>query len=176
MDISSQTEILLRDAAYDTWSWSGVQAPVIGFENEAIAGFVYFFPAGDLLLKNWFEMQRLVLDRHALALRSAGAKAWNIYSIFLADIATSEEQRAIERIDEDFTLTRKIARANIPSVDDLRTALLPLLPIQSRTGFGTAHYEELLRARLKDIAPAVVDAFIGPAAASDVVHMLETGK
>lgn len=175
MDIPSQTEILLRDAGYYTASWSGGLLPVVVFENQAVAGFAHVFPNGEALLKGWVEAQRLVLDRYALALRGAGQKAWNVYSVFLAETATADEVRIIERIDEDFALTRKIARANLQSTDELRAALLPLLPIQSRVGMEPSHYNELLRNRLKDVPSPVVEAFLGAAGAPDVAHMLETG-
>jgi hypothetical protein len=174
MDIESQTEILLRGAGFDTWAWAEGPVPAVAFESVAIAGFVHVFPTASDLLAGWADAQRVAFDRHHLALRAAGAKAWNIYSIFLAQGATAVEERAIERIDEDFSMARKIARGNVIDGDDLRMALLPLLPIQSKPVLENTHYQELLRARLKDLAPAVVDAFVGAATPGDIAHMLET--
>jgi len=114
-----------------------------------------------------------VLNRHTVSLRSAGAKAWNIYSIFLAENGAPDVSRLIERIDENFSMARKIARGDIRSADDLRAALLPLLPIQARPALGESHYSDRLRSRLRELPPAVVEAFIGPASAPDVAHMLE---
>lgn len=176
MDISSQTEILLRDAGYETWVWTGPLAPVVVFESQTVAGFVHVFADGQSLLKNWFEAQRQTLDRHALVLRGAGDKAWNVYGVFLAGTATADEVREIERLDEDFTLTRKIGRANLQTNDELRTALLPLLPVQSSGLAEASRFDDLLRTRLKNVPEAVVDAFLGPATSADVSHMLETGS
>ena len=60
---------------------------------------------------------------------------------------------------------RKIARGDVRSADDLRAALLPLLPIQAQPTLGESRYSERLRSRLKELPPAVVEAFIGPASA-----------
>lgn len=174
MDIASQTEILLRDAGYETWVWTGPLAPVVLFESQTVAGFVHVFADGQTLLNTWFEAQRQTLDRHALVLRGAGDKAWNIYAVFLAGTATLEEVREIERLDEDFALTRKIGRANLQTSDELRTALLPLLPIQSSGVAEAPRFEDLLRGRVKNVPEKVVEAFLGPAKAPDVAHMLET--
>jgi hypothetical protein len=174
MDIASQTEILLRDAGYETWLWTGPTAPVVVFESQTVAGFVHVFADGQALLKTWFEAQRQTLDRHALLLRAAGDKAWNVYAVFLAGTATPDEIREIERLDEDFALTRKIGRANLQVSDELRTALLPLLPIQSSGMAQASRFEDLLRGRVKNVPEKVVDAFLGPAKAADVAHMIET--
>ena len=174
MDIGLQTEIILRDAGFETWSWAGGDVPVICFENAVVAGFVHLFSSAQDLLARWEQAQSATLNRHSVSLRSAGTKAWNIYSIFLAADGAREIGRQIERIDEDFSLARKIARGDMRSVDDLRVALLPLLPIQAQPTLGESRYSERLRSRLKELPPAVVDAFIGPTSAPDVAHMIET--
>jgi hypothetical protein len=174
MDVGTQTEIILRGAGFETWPWSGGVVPVTCFENDVVAGFVHVFRSAGDLLASWEQAQYATLNRYSVPLRSAGTKAWNIYSIFLAEDGTPEIARLIERIEEDFSMARKIARGDIRSGDDLRAALLPLLPIQAQPALGESHYSERLRARLKDLPPPVVDAFIGPASAPDVAHMLDT--
>jgi hypothetical protein len=174
MDIGTQTEIILREAGFETWPWSGGVVPVTCFEDAAVAGFVHLFGSAQDLLARWEQAQYATLNRHSVPLRSAGAKAWNVYTIFLAEGGTPEIARHIERIEEDFSMARKIARGDIRSVDDLRAALLPLLPIQGQPSLGESHYSERLRSRLRELPPAVVEAFIGPASAADVAHMLET--
>lgn len=174
MDIGTQTEIILREAGFETWPWTGGVVPVTCFENTAVAGFVHLFSSAQDLFARWEQAQYATLNRHSVALRSAGAKAWNIYSVFLAEDGAPDIGRKIERIEEDFSMARKIARGDIRSANDLRTALLPLLPIQAQPVLGESHYSERLRSRLKELPPSVVEAFIGPASASDVAHMLET--
>lgn len=172
MDIYIQSEILLRDAQYDTWTWTGPSGPVTCFENAALMGFVHVFDTADALLGLWEERQKLALARHATFLRSAGAKAWNVYSLFLTEDSGARSSREIERIDEDFSLTRKIARASIRTADDIEMALLPLLSIRSKPLLGAANFETRLRTRLKEISPDGVTAFLNEATPADVARIL----
>jgi hypothetical protein len=174
MDIPTQAEIVLREADYETWSWSGGPVPVVCFEGQSVVGFLHSFPSANALLGGWEKAQQTALGRHAMALRSAGAKAWNVYSVFLAGKDTPELDRSIERIEEDFSLARKIARANIQTKADLVHALLPLLRIRAQPTLGDAHYSDRVRARVKDVRPTAVTAFLGGASSTDVAHILET--
>ncbi|WP_435655976.1 hypothetical protein [Brucella pituitosa] len=172
MDIYIQSEILLRDAQYDTWTWTGPSGPVTCFENAALMGFVHVFDTADALLGSWEERQKLALARHATFLRSAGAKAWNVYSLFLTEDSDARRGREIERIEEDFSLTRKIARASIRTADDIEMALLPLLSIRSKPLLGAANFEMRLRTRLKEMSPDGVTAFLNEATPADVARIL----
>jgi hypothetical protein len=75
MDIGTQTEIILREAGFETWPWTGGIVPVICFENAAVAGFMHFFSSAEDLLARWEQAQSASLNRHTVSLRSAGAKA-----------------------------------------------------------------------------------------------------
>ena len=172
MDIYIQSEILLRDAQYDTWTWSSPAGPVTCFENAALMGFVHVFDTADALLRSWEERQKITLARHATFLRGAGTKAWNVYSLFLTENSDPLRGREIERIEEDFSLTRKIARASIKTADDVEMALLPLLSIRSKPLLGAANFETRLRTRLKDTAPDGVTAFLNDASPAEVARIL----
>ncbi|MCL6688055.1 hypothetical protein M8R19_04925 [Pseudomonas sp. R3.Fl] len=160
MDITTQAEIFLRDAWYETWMWTGSAGPVICFESAALMGFVHIFDTSDALLCTWCASQQLALARYAASLRTAGAKAWNVYSVFLTPDQDARRAREIERIEEDFSLTRKIARASVVTTDDVEKALLPLLSLRSKPLLGVSNFETRLRTRLKDIPPEAVTAFI----------------
>jgi hypothetical protein len=160
MDIFTQAEILLRDAQYETWTWTGSAGPVTCFENAALMGFVHVFDTADTLLCTWRASQQVALARHAASLRAAGAKAWNVYSVFLTPDQDARPAWEIEQIEEDFSLTRKIARASIVTTDDVEKALLPLLSLRFRPLLGVSNFEMRLRSRLKDIPPEAVTAFI----------------
>lgn len=172
MDIYTQSEILLRDAQYDTWTWTGSAGPVTCFENAALMGFVHVFDTADALLCSWKESQQIVLARHAASLRSAGTKAWNVYSLFLTQDSDLRRGREIERIEEDFSLTRKIARTSIKTADDVEKALLSLLSIRSKPLLGASNFETRLRTRLKDIPPDAVTAFLNGAKPAEVARIL----
>jgi hypothetical protein len=172
MDIFTQAEILLRDAQYETWTWTGSTGPVTCFENVALMGFVHVFDTADTLLTAWKENQQFALARHAALLRGAGAKAWNVYSVFLTPDHDVHREREIERIEEDFSLTRKIARASITTTDDVEKALLPLLSIRSKPLLGASNFETRLRTRLKDIPPDAVTAFLNETTPAEVARIL----
>lgn len=172
MDIFTQAEILLRDAHYETWTWSGSGAPMTCFENVALMGFVHVFDTTEALLGGWKESQKVALSRHAASLRGAGAKAWNVYSVFLTRDKDTHRGRDIERIEEDFSLTRKIARSSITTVDDVEKALLPMLSIRAKPMLGASNFESRLRARLKDIPQDAVTAFLKDATPAEVARIL----
>jgi hypothetical protein len=172
MDIATQSEVLLRSAGYETWTWPGGSVPVVCFENASVAGFLHVFGSGESLLADWRQVQQATLGRHAASLRSAGAKAWNVYALFLAGGAEPGLARQIERIEENFSMTRKIARGDLRTAADLRRTLLPLLPVLSAPVIGGADYRARLRSRLSDVPDAAVAAFLGAASASDVARIL----
>jgi hypothetical protein len=172
MDIEIQTEILLRESGYETWTWTGATPAVICFENAALIGFVHVFQSANDLLMRWQEVQNTVLSYHGAALRAAGAKAWNVYSVFLTEEQAPTQQRAVERIEEDFALTRKIARASVRTKDDLERTLLPLITLRAQPLISDTDFEDRLRARLKDVSPDALTAFLGAASPDEVARIL----
>lgn len=172
MDVATQTEVLLREAGYETWTWTGVTPAVICFENAALIGFVHVFPSADDLLTRWQDAQSAVLSRHGPALRAAGAKAWNVYSVFLTTEQATTQQRAVERIEENFALTRKIARAGVRTQDDLERTLLPITAVRAQPLISETDFEDRLRARLKNVSSDVLAAFLGPTPAEEVAKIL----
>lgn len=172
MDISTQAEIVLRNAQYETWSWSGPHGQVTCFESSAVMGFVHVFESAEVLMTGWQTSQKAALARHAASLRGAGAKAWNVYSVFLTADRAPSLTRAIERIEEDFTLTRKIVRTSVKTAEDVGKSLLPLMAIRSQPLLGASNFEDRLRARLKDMPADAVTAFLNETAAADVASIL----
>lgn len=172
MDIATQSEIILRASGYDTWTWTGATPAVVCFENASLIGFIYIFDMADHLLKEWRPAQQLVLARHAPALRAAGDKAWNVYSVFLTPDHTLSLNREVEAIDEDFTFARKIARASIRTQSDLERALQPLTGIRAKPLLVETDVGARLRPRLKNISPHALDAFLGDQDAQLVAQLL----
>lgn len=171
MEIETHAEVILREGRYDTWRWTGASNPVVCFENAMVVGFLHVFSTAEDLLAGWESAQRLVMARHSPALRGAGLKAWNVYSVFLtAD--SGPPGLTVEHIEEDFTATRKIARAGVRTPADLRRALLVLLPLQSAPVLAAADYDRRLRSRMKELSTGAVEAFLGSATAPDVAQIL----
>lgn len=172
MDIATQAEVFLREAGYQTWVWTGASPSVTCFENSTIVGFLHVFDTAESLLANWEQAQARVLARHAASLRAAGAKAWNVYSVFLTSEQAPNLRRNVERLEEDFSLTRKIARMGILISEDLEHALMPLAPIKAQPILKNASIEDRLRARAKDLSPLALQAFLGSSSAAEVAEML----
>ena len=172
MDIGAQAEIYLREARYDTWAWTGASPPVTCFENPTLVGFIHTFNTAAELLANWEEAQQRVLSRHVASLRLAGTKAWNVYSVFLTSETAPELSFQVERLEEDFTLTRKIARTAIQTVEYVSHALMPLAPIKAQPLLDNANLADRLRIRAKDVPTAALVAFLGSPSAQEVAEIL----
>jgi hypothetical protein len=176
MDIATQSELFLREAGYDTWSWTGTSSPITCFENPTIVGFIHIFDSAAALLSEWEDSQSKVLARHSAPLREAGTKAWNVYSVFLTSEQAPSLRREVERLEEDFSLTRKIARLGIQVTEDLEQALLPMVPIKAQPVLQNANVEDRIRARAKDVSPLALQGFLGNASADEVAEMLRLGR
>lgn len=172
MDIATQAEIVLRNAQYETWSWSGPSGPVTCFESAALMGFVHVFANAEALMAGWQASQKTSLARHAASLRGAGIKAWNVYSVLLTAERAPSLDRAIERIEEDFTLTRKIARTAVATAEDVERALLPLMGLRAQPLLGATNFEDRLRTRLRDVPADAVAAFLNETPAVEVARIL----
>jgi hypothetical protein len=172
IDIETQAEIVLREAGYETRLRTGPALREICFENECVLGFLHTFSSAHDLLDEWEKAQEIAVNQHMQALRRAGPKAWNVYSVFLTGDRDPSLVRRVERIEEDFSLTRKIARCGIQTKPDLTGALYPLLPVFSQPAIQDGGYTVRLRARLKDISPHVMDAFLSSMQPTDVARLL----
>jgi hypothetical protein len=172
IDIEIQAEIELRQAGYETRLSTGTAARAICFENECVVGFLHSFSSARDMLDGWEKAQEIVLNQHMQALRGAGSKAWNVYSVFLTGDREPSLVRRVERIEEDFSLTRKIARCGIQTKPDLTRALYPLLPVFSQPAIHDGGYAARLQARLKDISPQVMNAFLSSMQPTDVARLL----
>lgn len=172
MDIATQAEIILRNAGYETWTWTGMTPTFTCFENPTLMGFIHIFETAEALMTTWTANQQIALTRHAPAIRSSGVKAWNVYSVFLTSDPSPMQNRDFERIEEDFSLTRKIARTAIQIPDDVERALLPLIAVTAKPLLGASNFETRLRSRLKDIAPDAVTAFLSDTSAIEVARIL----
>lgn len=169
MNIATQTEVLLRRAGYETWT---ALPSVVCFENAALIGFVHVFPSVNDLMTRWREELKKVLSEHSQAIRAAGAKAWNVYSVFLTEEQAPAQQQAVERIEEDFALTRKIARAGVRTQEDLERVFLPLTAVRAQPLISETDFEDRLRTRLSDIPRGVLTAFLGMTSPEEVARIL----
>lgn len=155
-DVLSMVQVVMQNAGYRTWIVVNTQIPTVGFEDEATMGFVCTFDNPRNLIKRWREMEAALLARHAIQFRSAGDKAWNVYTVFLTENhASEEEKREVRWIEEDLERTRKLTATGIQLRDDVTNAMLPLLPILSKPLLAPEDARERLLRRVDAIAPQV---------------------
>jgi hypothetical protein len=172
MEIYGQAESLLRQGGYRTRVVPGTPIDVLSFEDEAVIGFLRVFGTAAELVAGWQTAERSDLARHASQLKTAPKKAWNIYSIFLTEgPASSANLRDIEAVEEDFSATRKIARASVTSAADLERALLPLLPLRAITTLVTlSDHQAKLRSHLSFLPPHVCEAILEGASPGEILR------
>src|SRR5258708_39488792 len=101
-DLKPVLQGLLQDAGYQTWLIALDKPEAVAFEDEATMGFACLFETATDLLKDWQNLETKFLMNFSPALKKAGEKTWNVYSVFLCTTACPEnEARAIRWIEED---------------------------------------------------------------------------
>lgn len=177
----NETETVVRQQlvndGYRIGELQSLRKPVVIFENATVLGFVFFYSDSSDLIANWRNDNVQVIRETQFSLRRAGHKAWNTYSVFLADIQMDPRGAfVLQAIEEDLAGTRKIARAGVKNGDELRLALLPLLAIQNAPRLEPIDMAEEIRLRTSELPGDLVDGFIANAPNSVMVQLLESGK
>ena len=99
-------------------------------------------------------MEQLILKSYAPRLYNAGEKAWNVYFLFLcSSVADSVQSLEVSWIEEDLDRTRKVAACGLSSREELKRALLPVLPLQFQPMLQPEDVTERLQKRIHTIAP-----------------------
>ncbi len=174
MEILSRAERLLREGGYRTRLLPLPPTQVLCFEDDVAIGFLRVFESPAALIATWQDVERADVVRHAVQLRSAPRKAWNVYSLLLTSMPVTPSQAAeIDRIEEDFSSTRKIVRGGIGSSVDLEQALLPVLPVRTLTTLLSASdYEGRLRSHLNFLSPDLLDGVLRNAPAAEIMRRM----
>ncbi|MEA3015180.1 MAG: hypothetical protein QOD42_3725 [Sphingomonadales bacterium] len=174
IDLLSTTQILLSDAGYTTRLISLGATPLVCFEDDVVVGFACIFDSPQSLLSGWRERELAILNRFAPSFRSAGDKAWNVYSVFLCGPTTGlVEAREIRWIEEDLERTRKIAACGIASRQDLVRTLLPVMALQYQPVLRAEDATERLQRRISSISPNVARLVLdSDTAPTDVAQLL----
>ncbi len=146
----------------------------LAFEDAVVVGFAFAYDSPDKLVASWSEDSNRVIASHQLPLRRAGQKAWNTYIVLLAESPGDHlSLPALAAIEEDLVGTRKIARAGVAVHEDVRAALLPLLPIQSAPTLESVDMIREIQQRTTEIRSRAVEAFLSSADESVVLQTLE---
>jgi hypothetical protein len=171
MDIRQEIILLLQEAGYRIReNFDGMSS--LYFEDSTIIGFASIEASYSDIVANWKGRQDEFLRSNAKRLRNAPLKAWNAYSIFLSpSLCSDEEQGNLYLIEEDFQGTRKIARGDILTRDDVERALYPILPVRNIAPLQLGDPLERLWSKL-NLSEHVRDAFLGGATPEDLADLL----
>lgn len=154
IDVLSTLQVVLQEAGFTTRLTSIDRSSIVCFEDDTLMGFGCAFEDPSGLLTRWKATEMSLLRRYAPSLCAAGEKAWNVYCLFLCGAAADPIQnREVRWIEEDLDRTRKIAACGVASREDLKRALLPVLPLQYQPVLRPEDVTERLQARIRTIAP-----------------------
>jgi hypothetical protein len=173
-DLIAASENILSGAGYSVRRSDvrGRQSTI--FENGTVLGFIFGYSTVAELLKNWTDDANTAISSNQLGLRRVQLKAWNAYSIFLASGDADFAQTVLlGSIEEDLTATRKIAKGNVASLEDVHAALLPLLPIQSAPQLEAVDMKAEVRLRTSELPARVVQAYLSEANEPHVARLIE---
>jgi len=173
MDIRQEVILLLHEADYRVReNFDGMSS--LYFENSTIMGFASIETSYDDIVANWKSRQDEFLRANAKRLRIAPLKAWNAYSIFLTSAPSNVAQkRNLYLIEEDFQGTRKIARSDILTRDDVERALYPILPVRNIAPLQLGDPIERLWLKL-ELPERVRKGLLGSATAEDLADILSS--
>lgn len=177
-DVLSLVQGVLQEGGYRTWLTPLGRRTAVCFEDDAVMGFVAVFDDSAAVLNSWRQSEAAFLQQYVDDIRTAGDKAWNVYSVFLAagaaDPRTTREIRAIE---EDLERTRKIAATGVTYREAVVAALLPLLPLQQQPALNREEVGERFRRRVTAIAPGAADMLLNEnVSPKDVARRLAGSK
>lgn len=142
------------------------------FEDETVFGFLRIYDKPKSLIDCWQQDQDSFLRKHAVNIRRAADKSWNVYCVFLTQEDSSVEERGdLAAIEEDFRGTRKIARSGISTVTDLRQALLPLMKIGNLYEIESEDVVARLREKIQ-LKDGQLETFLGAGTAEELVWSL----
>jgi hypothetical protein len=174
IDLLNECQRLMNEAGNAMTLVSTRYGEALAFESHTVLGFVIAYNSPAQLIERWGMDQDTLITNYQLSLRRAQTKAWNTYIVLLAQAdATYAERVALSAIEEDLTGTRKIARAGIQDGEDLRVALLPLLPIQNAPRLEAVDMPTEIKLRTTELPPRVVEAFLSEEQEASVVLVLE---
>jgi hypothetical protein len=146
----------------------------VAFEDATVLGFVLDYADATSLIEGWGKDIDQAVASNQFGLRRAAQKAWNVYVVLLTSAEADYAQSvALGAIEEDLVGTRKISRAGVNDVSNLRAALLPLLPLQSAPKLEAVDIIAEIRQRTTELPTRAVNAFLSGADDAVIIQVLE---
>ncbi|MEJ0075998.1 MAG: hypothetical protein WDO17_11220 [Alphaproteobacteria bacterium] len=173
-DLLSASAQILSEAGFTVADVTVGGRKAIAFEDATVLGFVFAYSDINELMSSWSGDGDLAVANYRFGLRRVGQKAWNVYQVFLTGGSANHiASVALSAIEENLSGTRKIARAEVINVADVRDALLPLLRIQNTPRLEAVDIVSEIRQRTTELPPRAVDAFLSEADVLTVLQALE---
>lgn len=177
IDILAKSAEVLTEAGFNTGRLSLSERKALLFEDATVVGFLIAYGNPAELIGAWDKDANRAIADHQFGLRRAGQKAWNVYVVLIAaEAADYVHSAALAAVEEDLSGTRKIARAGVGDIADLRAALLPLLPLQAAPKLEAVDIANEIRQRATELPPRAIDAFLSKIEEAVVMHVLEEGS
>ena len=174
IDILASSAEILAEAGFTTGHVSANNREALFFEDATVLGFIFSYSDPPELISSWDKDATRVIADHQFGLRRAAQKAWNAYIVLITtDVSDYSHSAALAAIEEDLRGTRKIARAGVRDLADLRAALLPLLPLQAAPKLEAVDLQTEIRQRATELPPRAIDAFLSSAEETVVMQVLE---
>jgi hypothetical protein len=174
IDILTVSAEVLTEAGFTTGRVSIYDREALAFEDATVLGFLFAYSNSAELIGAWEKDASRAIADHQFGLRRAAQKAWNAYVVLVAaEAGDYSHSAALAAIEEDLTGTRKIARAGVHDIADLRAALLTLLPLQAAAKLEAVDIQAEIRQRATELQPRAIDAFLSTAEDMVVIQVLE---
>ncbi len=174
MEIITLSAEVLSEVGFTTSRISINDRDVLVFEDPTVLGFLFAYENSGELIGAWEKDAGRAIADNQFGLRRAAQKAWNTYVVLVAgETGDYSHSSALAAIEEDLTGTRKIARAGVSDMADLRAALLPLLPLQAAPKLEAVDIQAEIRQRATELPPRAIDAFLSAADGTVVMQVLE---
>ena len=172
--VLKEAESILLEAKYNVVPFAEDGKEYLAFENNALFGFLHTYNSIDELLSSWRDDKDKLLRKFTPQFRVAGPKAWNVYTVLVTtDNATEIQFHALQDIEEDLTETRKIARSNLETADDVRAALLSLLPFAYIPILPPLNIRAEIAMRAQELPAKALKAFLSDSDLAEVAKLLE---
>lgn len=173
-NVLKEAESILMEAKYNVVHFTEDGKEYLAFENNALFGFLQSYNSIDDLLSSWRDDKDKLLRKFTPQFRVAGPKAWNVYTVLVAsDNATEIQYHALQDIEEDLSETRKIARSNLETADDVSAALLSLLPFAYIPILPPLDIRAEIAMRAQELPEKALNAFLSDSDLTEVAKLLE---
>ena len=173
-NVLHKAQSILMEAKYHVNPFTEDGQGYIAFENNSLFGFLHYYNTIEKLLSSWKQDKDKLLRKFSPKFRLAGPKAWNVYTVLLTSEKTTEIQfHALQNIEENLSETRKIVRSDLETTDDLRAALLSLLPFSYIPSLPPLDIRQEITIRAQDLPENALKAFLANEELSIVATLLE---